>query len=76
MQIKLRRASLAEPSERISAATRLIANIFRPGTDPLAGLAHALTETFLIKDVDATQVETDLLRSSAALDNFIAILRV
>ena len=29
MQIKLRRASLAEPSERISAATRLIANIFQ-----------------------------------------------
>ena len=29
MQIKLRRASLAEPSERSSAATRLIANIFQ-----------------------------------------------
>ena len=29
MQIKLRRASLAEPSERTSAATRLIANIFQ-----------------------------------------------
>jgi hypothetical protein len=32
MQIKLRRASLAGPSERSSAATRLIANIFQ-GTD-------------------------------------------
>ena len=32
MQIKLRRASLAEPSERSSAPTRLIANIFQ-GTD-------------------------------------------
>ena len=29
MQIKLRRASLAEPSERSSAATRIIANIFQ-----------------------------------------------
>jgi hypothetical protein len=29
MQIKLRRASLAQPSERSSAATRLIANIFQ-----------------------------------------------
>jgi hypothetical protein len=29
MQIKLRRASLAGPSERSSAATRLIANIFQ-----------------------------------------------
>ena len=32
MQIKLRRASLAGPSDRSSAATRLIANIFQ-GTD-------------------------------------------
>ena len=32
MQIKLRRASLAGPSERSSAAARLIANIFQ-GTD-------------------------------------------
>ena len=32
MQIKLRRASLARPSDRSSAATRLIANIFQ-GTD-------------------------------------------
>ena len=29
MQIKLRRARLAEPSQRSSAATRLIANIFQ-----------------------------------------------
>ena len=29
MQIKLRQASLAEPSERSSAATRLISNIFQ-----------------------------------------------
>ena len=32
MQIKLRRTSLARPSDRSSAATRLIANIFQ-GTD-------------------------------------------
>src|SRR5882762_483786 len=32
MQIKLRRASLAGPSDRSSAATQLIANIFQ-GTD-------------------------------------------
>jgi hypothetical protein len=32
MQIKLRRTSLARPSDRSSAATRLIASIFQ-GTD-------------------------------------------
>jgi hypothetical protein len=34
MQIELRQASLARPSHRSSAATRLIANILR-GTDPV-----------------------------------------
>ncbi len=49
-------------------STWLIANIFRPGTDPLAGLAHALTGAFSL--ADATQVESDLLKSSAALTDF------
>jgi len=52
-------------------STWLVANIFRPGTDPLAALAHALTETFAAEGMPAAaQVETDLLKSSAALTDF------
>ena len=40
MQIKLRLASLAGPSDRSSAATRLIANIFQ-GTDLVRRRCHS-----------------------------------
>ncbi len=49
-------------------STWLIANIFRPGTDPLARLAHALAETFSL--ADATKIESHLIKSSAALTDF------
>jgi len=58
MQIKLRRASLAEPSEKSSAATRLIANIFqrtdlvrRHCNSPLDGprTADAILHTYRLR---------------------------
>jgi hypothetical protein len=51
MQIELRRASLAEPSDRSSAATRLIANILE-GTDLVRRRHERLTELPPISHAD------------------------